>query len=140
MNLLAKAKSILSSEKATFVALKGAEIYISRARGVAPILEKIDEDPSFLNGATVADKVIGKAAAMLLSKYGVREIHALLISEKALCYLENTTVTVTYEVIVPHIINRDKTGMCPMEKCVIDTTDEDEAEKLIRLKRQELMK
>ena len=76
----------------------------------------------------------------LVSKYGVREIHALLISEKALCYLENTTVTVTYEVIVPHIINRDKTGMCPMEKCVIDTTDEDEAEKLIRLKRQELMK
>lgn len=140
MNSLQKAKEVLSSENATLVAVNGDEVYISHSRGVSPILDKIDENPSFWNGACVADKVIGKAAAMLFSKYRVKEIHALLVSEKALRYLENTAVSITYDSVVPHIINRDKTDMCPMEKCVLYTTDEDEAEKLIRNKRQELMK
>ncbi len=139
MNMLKKATDILSYEKATLVAINGSDTYISHSRGVSPILDKIDEQPSFWNGASVADKVIGKAAAMLLSKYRVKEIHALLVSEKALEYLENKPIIITYDKAVPHIINRDKTDMCPMEKCVLNITDEDDAEKLIRLKRQELI-
>ena len=61
MNSLQKAKEILIKENATLVAINNGEIYISRSRGVAPIIEKIDENPSFWNGASVADKVIGKA-------------------------------------------------------------------------------
>ncbi len=140
MNTTKEATEILKNEKATLVAINGKEIYISHSRGVAPILEKIDENPSFFCGASVADKVIGKAAAMLLSKYKIAAIHAQLISEKAIEYFECTPIDVTYGELVPYIINRDKTDMCPMEKCVLNTTDEDEAENLIRKKRQELMK
>ncbi len=140
MNNLQKATEILKNENATLVAISKDEIYISHSRGVAPIIEKIDENPSFFCGASVADKVIGKAAAMLLSKYKIKEIHTSLISEKALEYFEKTPIAVTYDTLVPNIINRDKTDICPMEKCVLATDDEDEAEKLIRRKRQELIK
>ncbi|MBO5421251.1 MAG: DUF1893 domain-containing protein [Clostridia bacterium] len=139
MSDILTAKDLLKKENATFVAVNGEKIFISHSRGVAPIIEIIDSDAELLCGASVADKVIGKAAAMLLSKYKVKEIHALLVSEKALEYLDKKSISVTYDNVVAHIINRNKTDMCPMEKCVLNTTDEDEAEELIRRKRQELM-
>lgn len=140
MNNIEKATSLLKEEKATLVAVNKDEVHISHSRGVAPILNIIDENPQFLNGASIADKVIGKAAAMLLVRYGVAEIHAVLISKKALDYLKDKSVTVTYETAVVHIINRDKTDMCPMEKCVLDLNDELEAEALIRRTRKQLLK
>ncbi len=139
MSDILTAKDLLKKENATFVAVNGEKIFISHSRGVAPIIEIIDSDAELLFGASVADKVIGKAAAMLFSKYKIKEIHALLVSEKALEYLDKKSISVTYDDVVAHIINRDKTDMCPMEKCVLSTTDEDDAEELIRRKRQELM-
>ena len=54
---------------------------------ITPIIEKIDENSAFFCGATVADKVTGKAAAMLLVKYGVTELHTGVISRNALDFL-----------------------------------------------------
>ena len=91
------AKNILSQQNATFVAVKNEEIYISHKRGVTPIIEKIDENSAFFSGATVADKVTGKAAAMLLVKYGVKELHTGVISRNALSFLADKNITVTYD-------------------------------------------
>ncbi len=140
MTDIQRAISLIEKENATLVAVHKDEIYISHERGVAPILNKIDENPQFFRGASVADKVIGKAAAMLLVKYGVAEIHAVLVSERALDYLKGKPTKITYGTAVDHIINRDKTDMCPMEKCVLNTEDEGEAEALIRTTRNKLLK
>lgn len=140
MTDIEKAKALLKEENATLVAVNDGEIFVSHDRGVAPILNKIDENPQFFRGASVADKVIGKAAAMLLSKYGVNEIHAVLVSEKALDYLKGKPTKITFDTAVDHIINRDKTDMCPMEKCVLNTDNEEEAEALIRATREKLLK
>lgn len=134
------AKNTLSERNATFVAVKNEEIYISHKRGVTPIIEKIDEDSSFFRDAAVADKVTGKAAAMLLVKYGIKDLHTGIISRNALDFLADKNITVTYDSEVEYIINRDKTDMCPMEKSVLNTSDCDEAEKLIRATRQKLLK
>ncbi len=124
----------------TFAAVSENEIYTSEKRGVAPILEKIDSDPEFFNGASVADRVIGKAAAMLLEKYGVAEIYAQVTSEYAIAYLNDKNVGFTYDKRVDHIINRDGTDMCPMEKTVLHISDANEGEKLIRNKIKSMMK
>ena len=124
----------------TFAAVSENEIYTSEKRGVAPILEKIDADPEFFNGASVADRVIGKAAAMLLEKYGVAEIYAQVTSEYAIAYLNDKNVGFTYDKRVDHIINRDGTDMCPMEKTVLHISDADEGEKLTRNKIKSMMK
>ncbi len=140
MTDIQRAISLIKKENATLVAVNKDEIYISHERGVAPILNKIDENPQFFCGASVADKVIGKAAAMLLVKYGVKEIHATLVSERALDYLKGKPTKITYDTAVDHIINRDKTDMCPMEKSVLNTENEGEAEALIRATRNNLLK
>lgn len=124
----------------TFAAVSENEIYTSEKRGVAPILEKIDADPEFFNGASVADRVIGKAAAMLLEKYGVEEIYAQVTSEYAIAYINDKNVGFTYDKRVDHIINRAGTDMCPMEKTVLHISDADEGEKLIRNKIKSMMK
>ncbi len=126
-----KAKCLLK-DKVTFAAVGKKGIYTSEKRGVKPILDKIDADPGFFDGASVADRVIGKAAAMLLEKYGVAEIYAQVTSEYAAAYLENKSVKLTYEKKTDFIMNRSGTDMCPMEKTVLNTDNADEGEILIR--------
>lgn len=134
-----KARNLLKGN-VTFAAVGEKGIYTSEKRGVAPILEKIDTDPGFFKGASAADRVIGKAAAMLLEKYGVSEIYAQVTSKYAVAYLENKSVKLTYEKKTDHIINRSGTDMCPMEEAVINVNDADDGEKLIRDTIKSMMK
>ena len=43
-------------------------------------------------------------------------------------------IPVTYDEQVPYIINRTKTGMCPMEACVMDVNDPAAAQRLLNAK------
>ncbi len=133
-----KAKKLLSENRYTFVAVKNGEVRPSQKRGVAPVIDIIDSEPGFLSGACIADKVIGKAAAMLLTAGGVKEIHTPLASMKAIEYIRGKQTKLSYESTAEYIINRDGTDMCPMEKTVFNISDEKEAERLIRIKLEEL--
>jgi len=67
-------------------------------------------------GNVCADRVIGKAAAMLLIYGGITELFAEVISEHALEFLNTCDITVEYRKKTKHIINRKGDGMCPMEE------------------------
>ena len=60
------------------------EIRTFSGRGVSDLYALSGEDPGFLRGASVADKVVGKAAAALMIVAGVSELHADVISRPAL--------------------------------------------------------
>ena len=95
-------------------------------KGIATLLQMVNQDTSPLKGATVVDKVVGKAAAALMILGGVTRLHALLISEGALSLLSATDIKVSYDQQVPYIINRTKTDWCPMEQaCQHCLTPED---------------
>lgn len=82
---------------------------------VADIVSILKEDENALIGATVADKVIGKVAASLLTCAGVKEIYAHTISKIAIPVLEANNVKYEFANKAEYIINNAKTGMCPME-------------------------
>lgn len=84
-------------------------------RGISDLYTLLTEHPDWLRGASVADKVVGKGAAALLVSGGVKEVHADVISRPAFDLLESTGVPTTYEKMVPYIINRADTGLCPLE-------------------------
>lgn len=84
-------------------------------RGVADLYKLLNEDPGFLRKASVADKVVGKAAAALMIVSGVKELYADVISQGALDLLQGTDTKVSYKKAVPHIVNRSGTGLCPLE-------------------------
>jgi len=131
MDLLARAKVLLSDSGASFVAVKEGEEHISNDKGIAPILKILDESPDFLKGAYVADKVIGKAAALLLEYAGVERLYTRTLSQLAVQVLDDSFMTYEYDQLVPNIINRTGDGMCPMEQKVLTITDPSEAYKLL---------
>ena len=80
-----------------------------------------------LKGASVADKVIGKAAALLMALGEIKEVHTLIISEPALQVFENHKIKFFFDKKVDRIVNRTGDGLCPMESLCLDIDDPQEA-------------
>jgi hypothetical protein len=91
--------------------------------GVKDLFILVNTRPQVLEGAYVADRVIGRGAALLLVMGHVSQVFAQLISEQAVKVLRASEINVEYESIVPNIINRDGTDICPVEKLTMDVTD-----------------
>lgn len=77
-------------------------------------------DSAFMKGAAIADKVIGKGAAALMVLGGFKTVYADIISTPALALLCEAGIETTFAQEVPHIINRDKTGWCPLETACME--------------------
>lgn len=121
------------------VAYNGVDILESKKRGVAPLLQWLEEKKE-LSGYAAADKVVGKGAAFLYLLLKVPRLHAFVISEPALEVLQQQGVAITYENCVPAIRNRDNTGFCPIESAVLECTDPADALIRIRNRLKELTK
>lgn len=116
----------------SLVVSNGGRVYSYDQRGVADLLRLIDHEPQVLNGAMLADKVVGRGAAMLMVVGRVARVHADVISEPALSVLQREGVAVSYTHLVPNIANRTKTGLCPMEQATLHIDDPQLALQAIR--------
>ena len=92
-------------------------------RGVKDLLALVTTRPEVLNGALIADKAVGKAAAACMVVGGAKQVFADVMSEPALALLHAHGITAGYGQLVDHIINRDGTGWCPMEQLSRDEVD-----------------
>ena len=82
------------------------------------------ENGTELRGFSAADKIVGKAAAMLFVCAGVTEVFAEVTSKAAVNYLKERGIACSYGVLTDKIINRKGDGLCPMELAVMDIEDE----------------
>ena len=55
-----------------------------------------------------------------------------LISEQAVQVLQDAEIAVDYDTVVPNIINRDGTDICPIEKLTMNISEPDIAFEIIR--------
>lgn len=106
---------ILHSEKCSCVIFNHGDLSRYHRRGVKDLYELLIENPSVLDGALIADKVIGKGAAALMTVGKVRSVYADVISNPALELFKEAAVSVKYAICVPNIINRAGNGICPVE-------------------------
>ncbi len=113
----------LHREGCSCVISNGDRVVLCHRRGVRDLAELLESDPGLLDGAFIADKVVGKGAAALMVAGRVSALHADVISEPALRLLRIADVPVTYGRSVPSIINRAGTDICPVEKLCADTDD-----------------
>lgn len=110
---------------------KDGEIVTSDKRGVCALIGFIDDNMKF-DGYSAADIIVGKAAAMMFVKLGVRVLYAKTLSRTGAEYLKKHNVVFLYGEMCERIINRAGTDICPMEKAVADTDDCDEGYILIK--------
>ena len=136
MKDLERAKAILEQDGYTCVLCKGERIYSSNHRGVRPLLDLLETNVS---GFYAADKVVGKATAMLYCLLNVKAVHAQVISQAALQVLQSRGIAVTWDAQVEYIRNRAGDGRCPMEQATENIDDPQSALVAIQKKMKELL-
>ena len=130
---------MIAEGKAECVVIRGSQSWRESGRGVSPLLEFYDHRaPGFLKSATVVDKVIGRAAAMIAISGGATRVHGEIMSEDAKALLESRGITVSYGTLVPRILNADKSDLCPLEKSVEGIDDPEQALTALRKRIEEL--
>ncbi len=131
---------ILKENKYSCVALDENGVYYeSVGIGVKPIITPMRDDKYFFKDKYVGDKIVGKAAALLLILSGAKYVYGLVMSKGAVEMLSKYGVDYSFGTLVDFIENRTKTGMCPLEECVKDCDDKDLAFDIIERKICELM-
>ena len=136
MTDLEQAKSLLAEH--TCVLCRGETVYASKKTGIAPMLEWVAADND-LRGFSAADKIVGKAAALLFILAGVKEVYGEVVSEAGLSVLTAHHIPCSYGTRVSYIINRKGDGMCPMEETVQTISDPQSALDALVKKRNEFM-
>lgn len=94
-------------------------------RGVIDLFELYCNDPAFMEGAEVADKVIGKGAAAVLALGKAAEVWADVMSEPACELLRKSGIKTRCAEKTAFIVNRTHTGRCPLET-LCDASDSPE--------------
>lgn len=118
------AKELLKAGNYTCVLKKDDVIYTSTERGIKPLVGWLKEGRD-MHGFSAADKIVGKAAALLFVLAGVHDVYAPVMSAGAVSMFRKYDVDASYDLVVSNIINRTGDDICPMEKTVaqIDTPD-----------------
>jgi len=128
--ILAK-RTLLDSDDTVVVVKDGQVLARGQGKTVRPLLAIIQEQGLQLQGAVLADRVVGRAAAFLAVYAGIKAVYAELLSEGAKAILAQHGITVQWTKLTPAIQNRRKDDLCPMEKLVRDISDVTAAYNLI---------
>jgi len=122
------ARNKLFEGKYSCVLVRNGDIIMaSHDKGIAPLFSKLIEGEMSFKNAAIADRIIGKALALLCLFAEVTSIYGCIISNCAKIILEDSGVHIEYDKIVPYIMNRDRTDRCLMEKLVDNIEDPQKA-------------
>lgn len=139
MTDLQKACDMLNTGSFTCTVCQGDAIYTATDRGVAPLLNWL-ENGIDLAGFSAADRVVGRATAFLYVLLGVKAVYARVMSKPAAEVLASYGIFTRTDSLVEGIINRKGDGPCPFESAVIDIHDAHQALTAIQKKRAQLRK
>ena len=121
----------LHAEGCSCVIYNNDHTHFFHKRGVQDLHQLLRTSPEVLCGAMIADKVVGKGAAVLMTAGGVRWVYADVISQSALEFLLTHNIEAEYGRVVPNIINRAGTDICPVEKLCMQCDNIEDALTLI---------
>lgn len=122
MSDVTEARNALKEKNASVVFCKEGELLIEFGRGISPLIKMAERNKN-LKGYSAADKIIGKAAALLMVLLGIKHVYAEVISQEGCKVLSENNIPYRYEILTDKIINRKGDGTCPMETAVVDIED-----------------
>jgi|SRR5271157_350099 len=107
-------------------------LFESHSRGISGFLRAIDELGERLSGASAADKIVGKAVALLSIHAKIKALYACVLSSKAMELLKPEGIRVEWNEIVESILNQCEPVPCPFETVAASITDPEEAYKKLK--------
>ncbi|MBE3599325.1 MAG: DUF1893 domain-containing protein [Limnochordaceae bacterium] len=106
----------------------GRVVASGEGHGVLPLVATIRRvGRGELAGASLADKVVGRAALMAALATGVRAVHGEFMSEAAIEEATRRRVPFSYGVAIPRVLNQAGTDLCPFEAAVRDVEEPEAA-------------
>jgi len=127
------AKQKLNSDALAFVIVKDGALLRTGAReGIGELIETVDALGENLRGAALADKIVGKAVAMVARAANLRAVYSPLMSQAACDALAVAQIEFEYDRLVPLILNKRNDGPCPMERLTLPIDEPQQAVAALR--------
>ena len=107
-------------------------VFEAASRGVSGFLGAVEKFRNELEDASVADRVVGKAIALLCVYAKVKAIYARVLSKNAKSVLEENMVYHEWESLVENVLDANKTELCPFEKLAMAISSPKDAYKRLK--------
>jgi len=116
---LSLAKEVLLKHNLSFVLAKsGKVLFKSKSHGISDLLAMLDSVGRGTEGASLADSIVGRAAALVCVYAKIAAVYGESMSEGALSILRTHCVHYEFGARVPKILNRAKDDICPFDRAV----------------------
>jgi hypothetical protein len=133
------AKSKLYEEELTLTIVKNGEVlFETGSHRISGFLGAVEQLGAGLEGASVADRVAGKAIALLCVYAGIRHVYAEVLSRKAKAVFEENGINHEWKELVANILNLNKSQVCPFEKAAAEISDPKDAYKAFKVLQESL--
>ena len=128
------AKSELYEENLTLAIVKnGTLLYSTKSHRISGFLDAIDKRGAKLEGAALADRVAGKAIALLCVYAKIKEVYAAVLSRQAQVIFKQNKISAHFNELVENVLDTAKAGMCPFEKAAAEISDPQKAYKTFKV-------
>ncbi|MDO8601258.1 MAG: DUF1893 domain-containing protein [bacterium] len=100
-------------------------IFRSKKSGVRGLLDFINKHGNSHSDLVIFDKIVGRGAALLAIYLKAKIVYGELGSKLAARALRKYKIEFHLRQICANILNRDKSGLCPIERLSLDKTPEE---------------
>jgi hypothetical protein len=128
MNDLETAKALLNQKQLTLAIVKnGKTLFETKFHRISGFLNAIEQQGVNLKDSSVADKIVGRAVALLCVYAGVKAVYAETLSTAGKTVLEQNGTCDEWKELVGTILDDKKQDLCPFEKEAADVNDPKDA-------------
>jgi hypothetical protein len=133
------AKTELYEEQLTLAIVKnGAVLFETKSHRISGFLDAIEKCGSNLEDASLADRVVGKAIALLCVYAKIKAVYAVVLSRKAHVIFKQNNISIQWRELVDNVLDVNKSGVCPFEKAATNLSDPEEAYRAFKILRGNL--
>jgi hypothetical protein len=139
MSDLEIAKNVLYKKELTLAIVKNGEVmFETRSHRISGFLGAIEQLGDKLEYASLADRVAGKAIALLCVYAKIKEVYAEILSKKAKTVFEQNGIPNEWKELVDNVLDLNKSGVCPFENAADDISDPKDAYSIFRALQESL--
>ena len=133
------AKFELYDQNLTLAIVKDSTVlYSTKSNRISGFLDAVENCGDKLEGASLADRVAGKAIALLCIYAKIKEVYATVMSRKAVEIFKQYKIDNHCNELVENVLDANKKGICPFEKMAAEMSDPRKAYKAFKDLRENL--
>ena len=133
------AKNTLYKKELTLAIVKNGEVlFETQSHRISGFLGAIEQFGGELEGASLADRVAGKAVALLCVYANIKEVYAEVLSKKAKIVFEQNGVHHEWKELVDSVLDLNRSDVCPFEKAAESISDPKDSYRIFKVLQESL--